>query len=411
MYSFTPKIVEVKETEKHVSVMGKEVTDLMVQSLMTKERNSISPPGSSWTLVDSSLGAGGHSKLLLESTMSLHSMRNTTDQKSEKLQFPTQVLAVDRDIRALQHPVCHLLSTEEPYKNLFRMENGRFSTLARTLGLSERSVDGVLFDAGVSSMQLSDGSRGFSFSRDGPLDMRMDTLPSTPYSARDLVNGLTERQLSNLLFLLGQEQSSRLIARAICSHRQEKPIETTEELSSIIKKVCGRHHHHHDHFQKPKAGGVMNPKAKHKDPATRTFQALRIAVNNELVELCEGLLQSQHILRPDSPLVVLTFHSLEERVVSEFFKTCSSRHRRSPTVERPDKTGMYFKNFFEMEDIRSTPTEPSFTVRFKEMAPSREEIAINPRSRSAKMFVAYRTAAPPVALRTAISSRDLFRSD
>lgn len=411
MYSFTPKTVEVQEMERHVSVMGKEVTELMVQSLMAKERTNVSPPGSSWTLVDSSLGAGGHSKLLLERTMSLHSTQNTTDTKNEKLLFPTRVFGVDRDIRALQHPVCHLLSTEEPYKKLFRMENGRFSTLASMLGLSERSVDGVLFDAGVSSMQLSDGSRGFSFSRNGPLDMRMDNLPSTPYSARDLVNGLTERQLSNLLFLLGQEQSSRLIARAICSHRLEKPIETTEELSNIIKKVCGRHHHHHDHFQKPAAGGVANPKAKHKDPSTRTFQALRIAVNNELVELCEGLLQSQQILRPDSPLVILTFHSLEERVVTEFFKTCASRHRRSPALERPEKTGMYFKNFFEREDTNSTSPEPSFTVRFKEMTPSREEITTNPRSRSAKMFVAYRTTAPAIALRTAISSRDLFRSD
>jgi 16S rRNA (cytosine1402-N4)-methyltransferase len=232
----------------------------------------------------------------------------------------------------------------------------RFSNLAsaaRRCGYA--AVDGVVFDLGVSSMQLDEAERGFSFRLDGPLDMRMDR--SGP-GAADVIAAASERELASIIFLLGEERHARAIARAIVRARSEAPLRTTRELAAVIERVVR-----------------ARPGAIH--PATRAFQGLRIFVNEELAELVAALTAAESILKPGGRVVVVAFHSLEDRIVKTFLVERSrpggaSRHR--PEMTHP------------------TPTFRLLTGR--PLTPDAQETAANPRARSAKLRAAERTSAP-----------------
>jgi len=233
----------------------------------------------------------------------------------------------------------------------------RFSAIDRVANkFGHESVDGVVLDLGVSSMQLDEAERGFSFRLDGPLDMRMGT--DGP-SAADVVAQASERDLADIIFQLGEERHSRGVARAIVAVRKETPIRTTRALADIV-------------------GRVVRSKPNQIHPATRTFQALRIFVNEELTELATALAAAERILKVSGRLVVVTFHSLEDRIVKTFLAERSrtmgiSRHL--PDVEAP------------------APTFHLLTKR--PIAPDEAEVAANPRARSAKLRAGERSDALP----------------
>lgn len=280
--------------------------------------------------VDATFGAGGYTKAILEAAN-------------------CRVIALDRDRNA----VAAGAALVEAFPERLVLAEERFSqvdALARNLKI--QNADGIVFDLGVSSMQIDEPERGFSFRRDGPLDMRMGM--SGP-SAADLVNKLPEEELANIFFALGEERRSRAVARAIVVARQQKPIERTGELADIVRSVV-----------RASPGGI--------DPATRSFQALRIYVNDELQELAAALLAAERVLAPGGRLVVVAFHSLEDRLVKNFLVDrgkvpAGSRHR--PEI---------------------AAAEPTFRILTKKpIEPSAREIAANPRARSAKLRAAERT--------------------
>jgi 16S rRNA (cytosine1402-N4)-methyltransferase len=218
--------------------------------------------------------------------------------------------------------------------------------------------DGILFDLGVSSPQLDDPRRGFSFRADGPLDMRMGSSGST---AADLVNTLPEAALSKLIYVNGEERFSRRVARAIAAARQKAPLTRTTELAELVRAVV------------PAGDGI--------DPATRTFQALRIEVNDELGELERALHAAERLLAAGGRLAIVSFHSLEDRRVKDFLR------ERSPTAPRGSR-----------HRPDSPPRPPSFRLLTrKPVTSSAAEIARNPRARSARLRAAERTSAPPWA--------------
>lgn len=290
-------------------------------------------------VVDGTFGGGGYSRAVLE----------TKD---------THIIAFDRDPSA--RAAAEALSAEFPGRVTFHA--ARFSTMAEQVDVL---VDGVVLDIGVSSMQLDDAKRGFSFQADGPLDMRMSAadgraLEDVP-TAAELVNTLEEASLANLIYQLGEERRSRAIARAICRRRLETPFARTGDLAAVVGQAYGR---------RPKDG---------RHPATRTFQALRIAVNDELGELARGLHAAAQILKPGGRLAVVTFHSLEDRVVKRFFAAQSGK-----------KAGTS-RHFPELQQF----DQPTFRiVNQRPLAPSNQEIERNPRARSAKLRHGVRTDSP-----------------
>ena len=286
--------------------------------------------------IDGTFGAGGYSRAILAAAKA-------------------QVIGIDRDQSAVANGA-----------GLVRSANGRltlveqrFSALDRVAEkLGHASVDGVVLDLGVSSMQLDEAARGFSFRHDGPLDMRMGHEGP---SAADVVAQASERDLADSIFQLGEERHSRRVARALVEARKEAPIQTTKALADIVSRV-------------------VHAKPNQIHPATRTFQALRIFVNEELTELVEALAAAERILKTGGRLVVVTFHSLEDRIVKTFLAERSraigvSRHL--PDVEAP------------------APTFGLLTKR--PVAPDEAEIAANPRARSAKLRAGERSEAPPRA--------------
>nr|WP_073130523.1 16S rRNA (cytosine(1402)-N(4))-methyltransferase RsmH [Palleronia salina] len=284
----------------------------------------------SGTWVDGTFGAGGYSQGLLAAGAD-------------------RVIGIDRD------PMVFAMAAEwaDEYGDALMLEQGVFSDLDRIAGAP---VDGVVLDLGVSSMQLDQAHRGFSFLRDGPLDMRMgDTGPS----AADLVAELDEGRLADILFHYGEERASRRIARAITRARADAPITTTGQLAALVERALPR------------------PKPGQSHPATRTFQALRIAVNDEFGQLVAGLEAAERALAPGGWLAVVSFHSLEDRVVKRFFQDRSggggNANRYAPVTE-------------------SAP--PAFTGVTKGIAADADEIAQNPRARSARLRMAQRTDAP-----------------
>jgi 16S rRNA (cytosine1402-N4)-methyltransferase len=286
-------------------------------------------PGENRRVIDATFGAGGYTRLLLAAG--------------------SRVVGLDRDRTAIA------LGADLVEQAAGRLElvEANFSELADWAG---EGVDGVVFDLGVSSMQLDTAARGFSFRNDGPLDMRMG---GDGPSAADLVASASERDLANIIFQLGEERQSRAVARAIVRARSETPITTTKQLADIVVSVV-RH----------------KPADIH--PATRTFQALRMFVNDELGELVAGLAAAERALKPGGRLAVVSFHSLEDRIVKSFLNDrgatgAGSRHR--PELKK---------------------AEPTFNVLTRRVVtPGDDEIAANPRARSAKLRAAERTQAAP----------------
>lgn len=282
---------------------------------------------SSRFIIDGTLGGGGHSELFLKAGAS--------------------VLGVDRDPEALAHARQRLA----PYGDRFSTWEGNFSKLPDSPTIAAGHLaDGLLLDLGVSSRQLDSAARGFSFMRQGPLDMRMG--PSCPQTAADLVNSLDETALARLIFELGEEPKSRRIAAAIVQQRRQKPFSETLELASCIERAIGRHGRIH--------------------PATRSFQAIRMAVNQELESLATALENASRILKPGGRLLIITFHSLEDRMVKQFLK-----HRSSRWIDDPS-----------WPEARANPDYQFDLLSRKAILPSPQEISINPRSRSAKLRVA-----------------------
>jgi 16S rRNA (cytosine1402-N4)-methyltransferase len=289
--------------------------------------------------IDGTFGAGGHTAALLEAGASV------------------RVLAIDRDPTA----VAAGQALVEASGGRLTLMQGRFAELDRIAEAAGFApVDGILLDIGVSSMQLDEAERGFSFQEDGPLDMRMSR--NGP-SAADVVNAAEEKELADILYQLGEERRSRAIARAIVARRREAPLQRTGELAAVVERVLGR----------GKPGG--------RHPATRTFQALRIYVNDELGELAEGLAAAERTLRPGGRLAVITFHSLEDGLLKRFLA---------------DRAGQQKQGSRHLPPGTSASPPASFRlVSRKAMAPGEAELAANPRARSAKLRAAVRTDAPP----------------
>ncbi|MFG1430083.1 16S rRNA (cytosine(1402)-N(4))-methyltransferase RsmH [Xanthobacter sp. V2C-8] len=290
-------------------------------------------PKEAGTYVDGTFGAGGYTRAILAAA-------------------GCRVLAIDRDPTAIAAGQALVAASG----GRLTLVEGRFSQLdeyAAREGFAP--LDGVVLDIGVSSMQLDEADRGFSFRRDGPLDMRMGAAGR---SAADLVAELDETSLAHVIWSLGEERQSRAIARAIVKARAEAPITRTVQLAEIIARVV---------WSKP---GEVHP-------ATRTFQALRIAVNEELNELVAALEAAERALKPGGRLVVVTFHSLEDRIV----KTFLANRVKAPSASRhlPQQEG----------------PEPAFRLVAKGVVePGPDEVAENPRARSAKLRAAERTLAP-----------------
>jgi len=302
----------------HVSVMPQEV----IESL------NFLPQGGIY--VDGTLGGGGHSKLILD-----------------KLPPSSRLIGIDRDQNAINAATSYIT------RQNFQAVLGNFHDMPQILqGLGIAGVDGVLLDLGVSSHQLDTPERGFSYRFDGPLDMRMDG--TSGFSAYDIVNTYTEKELADIFFTYGEERHSRRIAREICAVRLNKSITTTLELVSIIEKVTPR------------------PKYGDPHPAMRTFMAIRIAVNDELSPLGDVLMNIINCLNPGGRIVVITFHSLEDRIVKTTFAKIAS------PCDCP-------------RDIPycvcgKTPGVKIITK--KPLLPTQEELAKNRRAHSAKLRVA-----------------------
>ena len=286
--------------------------------------------------VDGTFGGGGYSEALLNAAH-------------------CRVFGIDRDPEAVRRG----RDLAERYGERLRILEGRFSDMAQLLtSVNTDPVAGIALDLGVSSTQLDAPERGFSFRFDGPLDMRMS---SAGQSAADLVASLSESELAEVIRALGEERFARRIAHAINAARQRQPIRRTTELADIVR-------------------AAIPQSEPGQDPATRTFQALRIAVNDELGELDCGLAAAEQLLAPGGRLAVVSFHSLEDRRVKEFLRRRSDMAPRA-SRHRPAETG-------------SSP--PSFTLLTRRaVKPSAAEIARNPRARAARLRAAARTAAPP----------------
>jgi 16S rRNA (cytosine1402-N4)-methyltransferase len=306
---------------RHVPVMLAEVLDALDAS-----RGGV--------FVDGTFGAGGYTSAILQASEA------------------TRVVAIDRDPDALAAGA-GLVGSAGGRLVLVQGRFGDLDTLAADAGFE--GVDGVVLDIGVSSMQIDEAARGFSFRQDGPLDMRMEREGR---SAADIVNEADEAELADIFFHYGEERRARAMARAIVEDRGETPFETTRQLAELAGRVIRSD------------PGIS--------PATRVFQALRIAVNDELGELVRALHAAERVLKPGGRLVVVTFHSLEDRIAKQFF---TARTGRTPAGSR------------------HVPSGPAATPTFRPvvkgaLAPSHAEVARNPRARSAKLRAAERTGAP-----------------
>lgn len=283
-------------------------------------------------VVDGTFGAGGYARALLAAGACVHAFDRDPSAIAEGAD-----LAGGSEGRLVLHPA-------------------RFSEMDQVLrDAGVDRVDAVVLDIGVSSMQLDRAERGFSFRADGPLDMRME---GEGMSAADFLNAADEQEIADVIYRLGDERKSRRIARAIVAAR---PLRTTSDLAHAVHRAIGR----------PVPGTA--------DPATRTFQAVRIHVNGELDELRLGLAAAERLLKPDGRLAVVSFHSLEDRIVKLFFR---ERSGSAPATSR---------HLPQLSDRR----EPSFRRPARPVRPGEAELRVNPRARSATLRSAVRTAAPP----------------
>ena len=312
-----------RPSPRHIPVLGREALAWLA-------------PRDGGLYVDATFGAGGYSRAILEAA-------------------DTRVIAIDRDRTAIAGG----FDLVEQAGGRLDLVEGRFSRLddiCAARGVT--AVDGVVMDIGVSSMQVDGAARGFSFRLDGPLDMRMSQAGPT---AADVIAKASETDLANIIYIFGEERRSRAVARAIVAARGEAPIATTRMLAEIVARVVR-----------------ARPNEIH--PATRTFQALRIFVNEELDELYVALAAAERVLKPGGRLVVVSFHSLEDRIVKNFLVARAragggSRHR--PELAQ---------------------AEPRFEILTRRpVTPGEQEMRDNPRARSAKLRAAARTAAAPLA--------------
>ena len=288
------------------------------------------------TYIDGTFGAGGYTRGIL-GAVNCH------------------VVALDRDPRAIESGQ----SLVAEFEDRLTLVEARFSTMdavAASQGFD--LVDGVVLDVGVSSMQLDDPERGFSFQSDGPLDMRMS---SGGRSVADVVNATDEETLASIIYMLGEERRSRAIARAIVMARAKASLQGTRALADVVSSVFG------------------GRKIDGRHPATRTFQALRIYVNDELGELAHGLSAAERCLKPGGRLVVVTFHSLEDRIVKRFLSARSGKKVRG-SRHLPEQS---IKS--ELSSFRILNSRP--------LTPSKGELEVNPRARSARLRAAVRTDA------------------
>ncbi|MEQ8666390.1 MAG: 16S rRNA (cytosine(1402)-N(4))-methyltransferase RsmH [Rhodospirillales bacterium] len=306
----------------HVPVMAAEVVAAL-------------SPRDGATYLDATFGAGGYTRAILDTAA-------------------CAVWAIDRDPDAIARG--NALARE--YSGRLTFVHGRFGDMFELLSeVNVNGLEGIALDLGVSSMQIDDPARGFSFRADGPLDMRMGQEGP---SAADVINEMAERELADVIFRYGEEWASRRIARAIVQLREREPITRTTQLAEAVR-------------------GVMVRAKDGIDPATRTFQALRIYVNDELGELGRGLRGAERLLAPGGKLAVVSFHSLEDREVKRFLRERSGANagvsRHAPA--------------------RGPGREPSFNLPGRSaIKPGAEEVAANPRARSARLRVAERTSAP-----------------
>ena len=301
--------------------------ELQHKPVMCEEVLSILNPSDGCVYLDGTLGAGGHSRKILESA-------------------DCSVIGIDKDPTAIE--LCRDL--EKQYGNKFLSINGSFGNLSQHLNsIGINKIDGILLDLGTSSMQLGTPERGFSFQFDAPLDMRMTQTGERAY---DIINSLSEDSLADIIFYFGEERRSRKIAKAIVNKRKIKKIKTTFDLNEIILSVK-----------------KANNKKIH--PATKTFQALRIYINNELKDLYEALISIEKVLSEKGRLVVISFHSLEDRIVKNFIKE-NSIPLRKYDPKNPDKIFVYENR--------------------KVIKPSEYEVKKNRRSRSAKLRWVFRSS-------------------
>ena len=303
----------------HTPVMADEVKSLLITN----------PDG---VYIDGTIGGGGHAGKILES-----------------LSSKALYVGIDKDATAVER--CKKRFTDSPTPT--RVFQGNFSMMS---GIAERlgieGVDGILFDLGVSSAQIDKPERGFSFSSDGPLDMRMDQNSGIP--AYELLNSLTEKELADLIYEYGEERHSRKLASAILNVHKISPVKTTSELAAIVERVIM---------------GRMKTKS-----LARVFQALRIAVNDELTSLSSGLSAAVDLLKKGGRIVVLSYHSLEDRIVKNYFREQAAGYIYDPSVPIGDLTD----------------TKRLKILTKKVMRPSETEVKNNPRSRSARLRAAER---------------------
>jgi 16S rRNA (cytosine1402-N4)-methyltransferase len=305
---------------RHISVLGREAVEML----------GVRDGG---IYVDATFGAGGYSRAILETAATL-------------------VIGIDRDRTAILGGF-DLVDRSDGRLTLVEDKFSNLAAICAAQGFE--TVDGVVMDVGVSSMQLDEAERGFSFRINGPLDMRMGQEGPT---AADVIAKASEADLANIIYIFGEERHSRGVARAIVAARKDAPITTTRALADIVAKVV---------WSKP---GEIHP-------ATRTFQALRIFVNGELDELHLALAAAERVLKPAGRLVVVSFHSLEDRIVKNFM------------VERAKASG----GSRHLPELAQAA--PSFQILTKRpVTPDADEISANPRARSAKLRAAERTAAP-----------------
>jgi 16S rRNA (cytosine1402-N4)-methyltransferase len=307
----------------HIPVLAPRVIDLL-------------RPSQTGIYVDGTFGAGGHTRAMLDAGAG-------------------RMVGLDRDQAALALGA----GLVEASEGRLTLVQANFSELDRVLDdLGIDAVDGIVLDLGVSSMQLDAAERGFSFRLEGPLDMRMERAGP---SAADVVAHASERELAAIIGTLGEERHARTVARAIVAARRDAPIATTAALAAIVSRVVRRSAHDID-------------------PATRTFQGLRIFVNDELGHLERGLIAAERALKPGGRLAVIAFHSLEDRIVKRFLNERS----KGPSQSR------------HLPELTKSP--PSFAQLTKRpIVPDEAEITANPRARSAKLRAAERTAAAPSA--------------
>lgn len=310
------------QSPSHAPVLLREVLDVL-------------SPKDGGVYVDGTFGAGGYTRAILESAQ-------------------CTVWAIDRDPAAQARGA----ALAELFPGRMTVLTGCYGDMRALLAdVGVDQVDGVALDIGVSSMQLDESERGFSFRADGPLDMRMSQAGQ---SAADVVNTMDETELADLIYQLGEERASRKVAKAIVEARREAPLTRTLQLADVVR-------------------GVVRPSKDGIDPATRTFQALRIYVNDELGELDRGLAAAEAVLKPGGRLAVVAFHSLEDKRVKAFLQA------RAGDQPRPSR---------HMPDIQESAPDPTFRLLKRgAIKPSKEEQRRNPRSRSARLRGAERTDA------------------